>query len=121
MRSSTETIIAAMRILAADIQSPDGVANSAIHEAADRLEELSKSQSEPVVWMWTQQSTGFVYFENSGDPDHNWIPLYAHPPKRQPLSDAEINQIIIDEQIPVKTGNTAKKFARAIEKAHGIE
>ena len=40
MRSSTETLIAAMRILAAEIQSPDGVANAAIREAAERLVEL---------------------------------------------------------------------------------
>jgi hypothetical protein len=38
-KSSTETIVAAMRILARDIHSGDGVANAAIAEAADRLEE----------------------------------------------------------------------------------
>jgi len=40
MRSSTETIIGALRILANEIQSGDGVANACIQEAADRLEEL---------------------------------------------------------------------------------
>lgn len=40
--------------------------------------------------------------------------------KRKPLSDEKISQILVDEQIPVRTGNTARKFARAIEKAHGI-
>lgn len=40
-RAKTETIIAAMRILAEDIHSEDGVANAAIREAADRLEELA--------------------------------------------------------------------------------
>ena len=45
MRSTTPTLIAAMRILAADIQSDDGIPNGAIHEAADRLEELSKSHA----------------------------------------------------------------------------
>ncbi len=40
MRSDTTTIIGAMRILAEDIQSDDGVANAAIYEAAERLEEL---------------------------------------------------------------------------------
>ena len=39
-RSKTTTLIQAMRILAADIQSEDGVANAAIAEAADRMEEL---------------------------------------------------------------------------------
>jgi len=38
-RSDTQTLINAMRILAKDIQSGDGVANAAIAEAADRLEE----------------------------------------------------------------------------------
>lgn len=40
MRTETETIIGALRILAQDIQSGDGVANAAIAEAADRMEEL---------------------------------------------------------------------------------
>ena len=40
MRSSTETLIAAMRILSRDIRSTDGVANAAIREAAERLAEL---------------------------------------------------------------------------------
>jgi cell shape-determining protein MreC len=39
VRSSTETLIKAMRILSSDIQSDDGVANAAIAEAAQRLEE----------------------------------------------------------------------------------
>jgi hypothetical protein len=40
MRTETETIIGALRVLANDIQSGDGVANAAIAEAADRMEEL---------------------------------------------------------------------------------
>ena len=39
MRTSTETLIAAMRILSQDIQSEDGAANSAIAEAGERLAE----------------------------------------------------------------------------------
>ena len=39
MRTSTETLIKAMRILSSDIKSDDGVANAAIAEAAQRLEE----------------------------------------------------------------------------------
>ena len=37
--SDTETLIKALRILARDIESGDGVANAAIAEAADRLQE----------------------------------------------------------------------------------
>lgn len=39
MKTSTKTLAAALRILAAEIQSPDGIANAAIAEAAERLEE----------------------------------------------------------------------------------
>jgi hypothetical protein len=42
-RSSTETLIKALRILSVDIESEDGAANAAIAEAADRLEELHNS------------------------------------------------------------------------------
>ena len=39
-RTSTSTLIAAMRALARDIDSPDGVANAAILEAAERMDEM---------------------------------------------------------------------------------
>jgi len=39
MTTPTETLIKALRILASDIQSEDGVANTAILEAAQRMEE----------------------------------------------------------------------------------
>ena len=39
MRTSTETLIAAMRILSQDIQSDDGAANAAVAEAGERLAE----------------------------------------------------------------------------------
>ena len=49
-RSSTRTLIDVMRILAAEIQSDDGVANAAMAEAADRLEEyLAASPSETIT------------------------------------------------------------------------
>jgi hypothetical protein len=38
VKSSTETLITALRVLARDIESPDGIANAAISEAADRME-----------------------------------------------------------------------------------
>lgn len=40
IRSSTKTLISALNILADEIQSGDGVANAAILEAAERLEQL---------------------------------------------------------------------------------
>jgi hypothetical protein len=41
MKTPAQTLAAALRILANDIESPDGVANAAISEAAERLEELT--------------------------------------------------------------------------------
>ena len=43
MKTSTKTLAAALRILALEIQSPDGIANAAIAEAAERLEQLEKA------------------------------------------------------------------------------
>lgn len=45
-RSSDQTLICVLRILANDIQTDDGVANSALREAADRMEELSGTDYE---------------------------------------------------------------------------
>ena len=42
MRTPIEILVKAMHILANDIQSDDGVANAAIYEAAQRLEEQNQ-------------------------------------------------------------------------------
>jgi len=39
-RTETPILVSALRTLALDIDSPDGVANAAIAEGADRIEEL---------------------------------------------------------------------------------
>lgn len=41
MRSDDKTLIGALRVLARDIQTDDGVINACLGEAAERLEELS--------------------------------------------------------------------------------
>ena len=41
-RSKTSTLINALCVLAYEIESPDGVANAAIAEAAERLEEMRR-------------------------------------------------------------------------------
>jgi hypothetical protein len=42
MRSTTETLISALRVLANDIESDEGVVEAALSEAANRLEEMSR-------------------------------------------------------------------------------
>lgn len=70
MTTPTETLINALRILARDIQSEDGVANAAIAEAADRIEQqeerikrlelagddifLLAQKHAPEYWLYTQ-------------------------------------------------------------------
>ena len=49
MKTDTQTLIKTMRILAQDIDSEDGVANSAIGEAADRLERLNKQLEQAIA------------------------------------------------------------------------
>jgi hypothetical protein len=45
MKTKTDTLIKALRILANDIQSEDGVGNAAIAEAAERLDELERENA----------------------------------------------------------------------------
>lgn len=46
MRTDTDTLISAMRILSREIHCDDGVATAAIAEAADRMEELRLTDAE---------------------------------------------------------------------------
>ena len=43
MKSETDTIISALRVLARDIHTDDGVVNACLEEAAGRLEELQRA------------------------------------------------------------------------------
>jgi hypothetical protein len=45
MKSETDTIISALRVLARDIQTDDGVVNACLEEAAGRLEELQRANA----------------------------------------------------------------------------
>jgi hypothetical protein len=54
-RSSTDTLIKALRILGRDIQSADGVANAVMFEAADRLYELSLHSDSLAIILKAQQ------------------------------------------------------------------
>ncbi len=48
MRTDTKTLAEALDILARDIHSDDGVANSALAEAAQRLRELDRQTLQPI-------------------------------------------------------------------------
>ena len=58
MKTDDKTLIAALRILAAEIRSDDGVANACIAEAADRLEELAPCFPSPFAKPFTNPASG---------------------------------------------------------------
>jgi hypothetical protein len=58
-RTDNATLISALRILARDIQSEDGIANAAIAEAADRIEKLVPT-IKPLKWRKTKHDCEFV-------------------------------------------------------------
>ena len=72
--------------------------------------------SEPVAWI---NEHGHIdrgldaILEPTG-----WTPLYAAPPQRKPLTDDQIAEICMDCSLVTPSDIY---FARAIEKAHGIE
>lgn len=72
--TDTQTLIKALRILANDITSDDGVANAAILEGADRIEKLLELVNEAykIVWVYdsSKEEEEFVKFSKWKD---NWL------------------------------------------------
>ena len=64
--------------------------------------------AKPVAWKG--KAYGNLHHVDCG----NSIPLYTSPPKREPLSDDEICNLYYN------VNGAIHKFARVIEKAHGI-
>ena len=77
-----------------------------------------ETEQEPVAWMyeWVNEigehvkSVVYNFYD-----DANLIPLYTAPPKREPLSDEEICEILLK-----KEWNGFVELVRIIEKEHGI-
>jgi hypothetical protein len=98
-------------------------------------EALAQPEQEPVAWQLTFRDEydnprrEVLYSKKHLDShvEHNTnvrglicvvTPLYTSPPKRQPLTDGEIWQLVND--CSFNRDLHADKFARAIEAAHGI-
>jgi len=78
----------------------------------------------PIAWMYDKPlSDGFsertLSFGDESEFEGVITPLYAHPPKRQPLSDSVIERIIFDWDDAEEEMDLVE-FARAIEAAHSI-
>ncbi len=90
--------------------------------------ELAKPEPEPVAWMVKFKDAGIVLlqqrndrpdFEDGNWVDHEYIPLYASPTARKSLSNSEILRLARDNY--PSCNQMILKFARAIEKSHGID
>lgn len=72
-RSSTETIIGALRVLSRDIVTDDGVISACLREAADRMEEMQR-QLERVGWQPIEtapENTRVIVFGGMLKPENN--------------------------------------------------
>jgi hypothetical protein len=121
------------------VESEDGISSRAhpvgdlCHKAAEALEtkqvcENAAPAQEPVAWMLPNEN--LVNYKDVAEflceEGQTPIPLYTHP--AQPLSEDEIqktwyNLYPLDENnlwTDMLEGEHLRKFARAIEKAHGI-
>ena len=77
--------------------------------------------TEPVAWMvYTEGGTSAYVTDNPSDliGAYRALPLYTAPTPRKPLTDEEI--YLATNQIDRGERGWAIKFARAIERAHGI-
>ena len=108
---------------------PNGEITSNVYDAFDKgyaqakidLAEQAVEQ-EPVAWLITHHENQPVLTFNSSDwASERFVktPLYAQPPKRQPLSDEYIERVILNWD-DVDEDMDLVEFARVIEKAHGI-
>ena len=100
-----------------------GYNSELVNVLAEAVEYLSQDEQEPVAWLITHhENPPVLTFNRSDYQSERFVktPLYAPPPKRQPLSEKEIEAIdkSIDKYMALK--NAKLIFARAIEKAHGI-
>lgn len=92
---------------------------------------VPKTEPEPVAWMFQHEETGRTMCVDSqqvewgfekGNPRLKKIgPLYTHPPQRKPLTDQEVKVLWADVYEPEPhIWVIAERFARAMERAHGI-
>ncbi len=77
---------------------------------------LEQPESEPVCYLWVDPKTQNYIVDRCDHPLNELIPVYTSPPKREPLTDEEIENL---------WQNTSpyydhQDFARSIEAAHGI-
>jgi len=99
-------------------------------QAALRLAIEQAEKQEPVAWFWFDERDGgeWIHIADSQINANKFgnakvIPLYTAPPQRQPLTEEELRQCFLATNTaePLAEGWPGlERFARAIERAHGI-
>ena len=75
----------------------------------------------PVAWMYEWENQKLVGFLKLDELESARTPLYTAPPQRKPLTEEEIVAVLVASAgMTVKANDVDLRFARAIEKAHGI-
>jgi hypothetical protein len=98
-----------------------------IEDTYKRMDEpQQEAKDEPVAWR-TYTGRGYYIIDKTlEEAERNWpdkphTPLYTTPPQRKPLTDEEIDAIVVDEVGLDADADEMHNFARAIEAAHGIK
>ena len=117
---------AALR-LADELQRFDGAERESLRdEAAALLRELAaEPMQEPAIWIQSnhlQHAKNGPYLARTGPTKlmSDFIPLYAAPQQRKPLTDEQIDRLDTQAIHGGPDSQYAFRFARAIERAHGI-
>ena len=88
-------------------------------DAITAIKAALEAKDEPVAWY--DSVSGWIDYHSfkptrkPSSPSADWLPLYATPPQRKPLTDEEI------ERIYNRYGGEMINCAKAIERAHGIK
>jgi len=82
-----------------------------------------QEQGEPVAWKatWGGETKVFLFSKPSERDFDEITPLYAMPKKRNPLTDEQIADIVIEMNGNEPPALFWKDLTRAIEAAHGIK
>lgn len=117
LREAAEKAIRALR-RATYIGRPEVSADC--ESAIDALHAALAEPDEPVAWYFERERKVVISFTPDRDPDKTWQPLYAHPPRREPLTEEEVRRLYREAWTPESEADEVLAFARAIERAHGI-
>lgn len=111
----------ALKLALEAIKNPLGFGAVRLEAICEEIREaLAEPEPEPVAWMCPhdpERETAFSWRSSmceSSDCGHQRVPLYTSPPARKPLTDNTLWEMWVESPSDVM------RFARSIERAHGI-